>query len=159
MSIPQSSRELITRWHKRSREIQDSQYEASKHLRRNHSYLGIPVLALNLIVGSSIFLSIKTDFGDLGKVIFGSITLLAGLLAGFQTFFKLSEQAEKHQTAGVNAGVLRRKIEQILAKGDNYQITDDEVTKLRDEYDRIAREAPNVPDSIWKATEAKLVGQ
>jgi hypothetical protein len=62
MTIPQSPRELISRWHKRAREIQHSQYETGKKLRSKNKYFGVAVLTINIIVASSIFISIKAKF-------------------------------------------------------------------------------------------------
>jgi hypothetical protein len=157
MTIPESPRELISRWHKRSREIQHSQYETGKKLRSQNEYFGIAVLIINVIVASSIFISIKSELGDIGKIISGLLTLAAALFAGLQTFLKLSEKAEKHQSAGYNAGALRRKIEQTLAN-DITDIPNDEVNKLREEFDKVSKDAPSVPSKIWKETEEKIKG-
>lgn len=157
MEIPQNSHELIVRWHKRTKEIQHSQYQTGKKLLNRNRNIGLAILVINVIVGSAIFLSIKTDLGDIGKLIAGILTLAAALLAALQTFLKFGEQAEKHQSAGFNAGALRRKTEQILSKGPNYNITNEEIEMIRKEFDTLSKNSPIVPDNIWVETEKKLI--
>jgi hypothetical protein len=157
--IPETEQELIRRWHKRLREMQFSQYDAAKRFRGRTYLLGIPVLVLNIVVGSAFFLSVKSDLGDVGKLIAGLISLASALLVGLQTFLKFNERSEKHNAAGVNSAILRRKVEQLIAKGSAHHITDAELNAIRQDYDKITKDAPNIPTDIWEKNEKKLQDQ
>lgn len=158
-TIPQNNQELITRWHKRLREIQFSQYDAAKRFRKKTYWLGIPILIINIVVGSALFASFKTDLGVDGKLLAGLTSLATALLVGFQTFLKFNERSEKHNTTAIAAASLRRKTEQLIAKTSTHIITDAEITKIREEYDRLTHSAPRVPDDIWNKSQKFLDGQ
>ncbi|MDB5141094.1 MAG: hypothetical protein JWR12_3010 [Mucilaginibacter sp.] len=158
-TIPQTNQELIARWHKRLREIQFSQYDAAKRFRNRTYWLGIPILVINIVVGSAIFTSFKGDLGVDGKLLAGFTSLATALLVGFQTFLKFNERSEKHNATAISAASLRRKTEQLLAKGSVHTITDAEITKIREEYDRLTHSAPRVPDDIWEKNEKILANQ
>jgi hypothetical protein len=156
MALAENKPDLIKSWWKRLRESQFSHYEAAKRFRDRNYYLGIPVTILNVIVGSAIFISMKKDLGDDGKILFGIVALLSALLTGLQTFLKFNERAERHYASGVEASKLRRKLEQINAQNKAESLTDAELSKLRDEYDKFTTNATNVPDDIWKKIEEEL---
>jgi hypothetical protein len=60
---------------------------------------------------------------------------------------KFSERAEKHRIAASKYGALRRELEEILAAAE--EITRETIAPLRQRIDRLAEEAPPVPDKIW----------
>jgi len=152
MAIPTTNEELLLRWYKRLRETQMSHYNSAKPLSKLNSYLGVPVVILTTFVGTTVFTTLNKEVDVWIKVLVGMISVLAAVLSSIQTFLKYSDKAEKHRTIGAKAGNLRREIEQYIAQGDVNMIPTDKINSLRDNIDRLATDAPNVPDWIWNQT-------
>jgi hypothetical protein len=159
MSIPETKTELLQRWHKRLREMQTSQYEAAKPMALRNLQLGIPVVVLSTIVGTSVFASLQKQVSLGWQITVGLISVLAAVLAGLQTFLRYSEKAEAYRMAGAKAGAVRREIEQLLVSGNIESISDQKIDRLRERIDEIAAVATSVPDRLWKKIQADLKDQ
>ncbi len=152
-----SKTQLIESWKKRLREIQHTQYEASKTLMKYHYWLGVPSVILATVVSSAIFLSIqKQGINEAVKLGFGLVSAVSTILIGLQTFFKYNERAEKHRTYGSKAGSLRRQLEQYLNQGNIESFSEEKLDKIRETYDQISTEAPSVSDRAWKKAQKHL---
>ena len=84
-------------------------YKAADIAFQRHNMLGIPVVAITAIVATSVFTTISADPGIGWKIATGLVSILASVLSAMQTFFKHSEDAEKHRSAGALYGALRRE--------------------------------------------------
>jgi hypothetical protein len=152
----ESKRQLLELWLRRLREIQASQYDTAKSLSIMNLMLGIPVVILTTFVGTSVFASLQKEISISFKIIVGVISVTAAVLASLQTFLRFSERAENHRVAGSKAGILRREIEQILTSTDLENLPDEPITRIRQKYDDLTSNAPNVSNRIWNRTERKL---
>ena len=56
---PNNNEELVLAWIRRARESQFAHYEQATLLRRAGTWLGIPVIVITAIVGTSIFSSLS----------------------------------------------------------------------------------------------------
>jgi hypothetical protein len=154
--MPADTRELLTRWAKRAREAQAAQYEMANRLGRRSQWLGVPVIVITAIVGTSVFASISQEVISLqAKIAVGLMSVAATVLSSLQTFFKLSERAEKHRQCGSKFGAIRREIEAALAE-DPGPIDRNYVAALREKLDRLGEEAPHVAWAVFKANEKSL---
>src|SRR2546425_703297 len=77
-----------------------------------------------------------------GRLLIGSISVLAAVLAGVQTFLKFSERAEQHALAADWLAAVRRDIDLMRAtpeplRGDPREA----LTSLRKEINKIAQNA------------------
>jgi hypothetical protein len=69
------------------------------------------VVVITSIVGTSIFATIE-DTPEVGwKILAGIVSLLAAVLSAAQSFFRFSERAQEHRSAGAAYERLRREIE------------------------------------------------
>jgi hypothetical protein len=155
-SAPGSVEELVLRWTKRVRESQFSHYDAAEVLGRWHGRLGLPVVVLSAVVGTSLFASLAASDPTTSvvvRVIAGAVSLAAAALGSVQTFLKYSEKAEKHRSAAARYGAIRRELELMVA---SKRFGDDQLEEVRKAIDSLSAEAPEVPKYIFARTEAYL---
>jgi hypothetical protein len=116
-------------------------------------------VVITAVVGASAFASVVTELIPIwSKVAAGAASVLAGVLAALQTFFKFSERAERHKTFGAKFGAIRRELEALNASGrakdePNY------INVLRDRLDRLAEEAPAVPAEVFQSIQKSIANQ
>jgi len=145
---PGNPDELILAWLRRARESQLGHYDMATMLERRSYWLGVPVIVISGIVGTSVFASIAADVVSVeAKLLVGAASVVAAILSSLQTFFKFAERAEKHKTFGARYGAIRRELEAMHAGGTaahepNY------IGVLRDKLDRLGQEAPAVSMAV-----------
>ena len=153
--IPCNNKELLEIWFRRSRESQFAHYEAAKYLSRRNYFLGIPVIVLTTIVGTSIFASFQEQNMIWLRIILGLVSVAAAVLSALQTFLRFQERAEKHRSAGASFGSIRREIEQLFIDIENAKVMTQSLDAIRKRFDSLSKEAPEIPNSIWKKAESK----
>ena len=130
-----------------------------------HRYLalGIPVVVLTTIVGTSVFASLTTnESGDPStsvqvRVIVGTVSLLAAVLSSLQTFLRYSVRSEGHRVAAMRYEALRRDMTKTLAlppgsRGDAVR----ELDSVRQRLDRYAKESPTIGEHLWRQLEERF---
>lgn len=157
-SPPQNTEQLLSRWHRRLREVQFSHYEAAKPLSRANYWLGVPVVVLCTFVGTAVFATLEKQVDVRLQILAGSLSVAAAVLSSLQTFLRLPERAEKHRTVAARAGGLRREIEQLLATQPVKAIAEEKLDRLREEIDTIAEDAPEVSAKIWARANKLMYG-
>src|SRR5438552_12181815 len=85
---------VLDKWQRRARESQYAHYEAAKALDSANYRLGIPVTVLSTLVGTTIYATLRKQVDIPVQVVVGSISVLAAILAGVQTFLRFGERAE-----------------------------------------------------------------
>lgn len=79
--------------------------------------LGVSVIAITPVIGTTAFLSmIATGVSPLVRIFVGLISVLASVMASLQTFLRYAERAEEHRAAGARYGAIRRRLEAIYAR-------------------------------------------
>lgn len=153
---PQNERDLVYAWIRRARESQTAHYETANILSARERWLGVPVMLITTIIGTSVFASLSAQaISPEAKIAVGMLSVVAAVLSGLQTFFKYSERSEKHRSAAARFGAVRRKLEIIYAEDSGYQKKHC-VATLREELDRLAEESPHVPVSIFKKIQKNI---
>ena len=148
---PNNNEELVLAWIRRARESQFAHYAQATKLRRAGTWLGILVIVITAIVGTSIFSSIaQTATSDNTKILVGLFSVLASVLSSLQTFMKLPEKGEQHRIFGAKYGGIRRKLEQIYASRESQTISPQLLEYLNNELNSLAEEAPDVPAKAIK---------
>jgi hypothetical protein len=123
-------------------------YEMATALEARSRWLGVPVIVISGLVGTSVFASVAADVIPVqAKLLVGALSVLAAVLSSLQTFFKFAERAEKHKTFGARFGAIRRELEVLHASGaaagePHY------IGTLRERLDRLAEEAPAVSAAV-----------
>ncbi len=153
---PQNERDLVLAWLRRARESQMAHYEMANILAARESWLGVPVILITTIIGTSVFASLTaTTIAPEAKIIVGLLSVLAAVMSSLQTFFKFSERAEKHRATAARFGTIRRKLEVVYA--ENVGIEERHyVTAMREELDRLGEEAPHIPVAVFEKIQKNI---
>jgi hypothetical protein len=148
---------LLTRWLKRARESLFSHYTAAENCAKLNRRLGIPVLILTTIVGTSVFASLQQKVDPILQILVGLISVAAAILSGLQTFLGFAERAEKHRMTAARYSALRREIEFLLTFENNTKLHDPEhLDALRIKIDKLGEEAPSITSKIWDEAGRKI---
>lgn len=152
---PDNYEQLLLAWIRRARESQFAHYEQATRLRRGSTLLGVPVIVITAIVGTTVFSSIAENATSAWvKIVVGLLSVSASVLSSLQTFMKLSEKAEQHRIFGARYGGIRRKLEQIYAARGNEPVTTSLLEYLNNDLNALAEEAPDVPAKAIKNIQA-----
>jgi hypothetical protein len=154
---PIDEEELLLKWIRRARESQASHYDMADRLNRRGRWLGVSVIGITSLIGTSAFLSlVTTAVSSALRLIVGMTSVVAAVLAALQTFLRYAERAEQHRAAGARYGAVRRKLEAIYA-GDADARNGHYLRSVRDELDRIAEDVPNVPFAVFRRAQEDLM--
>jgi len=156
---PSNEQDLVLAWIRRARESQLTHYAMAEKLSKMERWFGVPVIIITAVVGTSVFSSITTDaISPIAKVAVGMTSIAAAVLSALQTFFKHAERAEKHRSSGARFASVRRKLEAVYARHEE-ENERSYVDTLRDELDRLAEDAPNVPEKEFQKIQRRELDQ
>jgi hypothetical protein len=144
---------LAREWGKRAAAAQHAHYYLATNLRRRNLALGIPVVILSAIVGTSLFASLaaSTESFPLGlRLAVGTVSLIAAVLAAIQTFLRFAERSERHAQAADWCSAIRREIDELLAlqadkRGESKRTLDG----LRKEFNKAGQTYPEIGETTW----------
>jgi hypothetical protein len=142
---------VLDEWHRRVWACQIAHYGRATRLRRGDVILGVPVVILSTVVGTSLFATLNEEQLPLAlRIVVGSVSVVAAVLAAIQTFFGFAKQADKHVLAADWYSALRRKVEEVRAlprdfRGDARKVLDD----IRREMNHIASQFPQIGEREW----------
>ena len=84
---------MHTKWKERCNELQYAHYTAERVYANLNYALGIPVVALSAVAGTSAFASLQTDVSNqIALIVTGLVSMTAAILAWLQTFLRFSER-------------------------------------------------------------------
>jgi hypothetical protein len=152
---------LLADWGHRANAAQHAHYFLAARLKRSNLWLGIPTVVLSAVVGTSLFATLAQEGGSFPltlRVVIGTLSVLAAVLAALQTFLRFSERSEKHVVAGDWYAAIARHIDELLAfpserRGDPKDVLD----TIRKEMNKASQSYPEMGESIWHAM-AKAYG-
>jgi hypothetical protein len=151
---PTSPTELLNAWHRRLSESQFAHYTAGRRLSGANLCLGVPVMVLSAIVAAATLATFDRPLNQSARVTFGCITLAVALMASLQTFLRFSDRSERHRVIAARYGSIKRRAEQLLVGGGI--VSDEDITELRLQTDRITEEAPQINHSVIKSIRKEL---
>jgi len=149
--------ERLRDWECRAAAAAEVHFDISEDLSRRNVYLGIPVVVLTAIVGTSLFASISGGGAAVGiRIAAGTISIIAGVLASIQTFLRFGARAEQHRVAAERWASIRREIEKARSLsadqvGNPKQLLDDIQVRM----DEAAEKSPAMPKRRWTRALAK----
>ena len=107
---------LLGDWRTRAIESSEAHYSLATSLVRSNIRFGVPVVVLTTFVGTTVFATLQRPDVHLGlRILVGTISVLAAVLASLQTFLRFGERAEKHRAAAERWASIRREIDALLA--------------------------------------------
>ncbi|QFT55890.1 SLATT domain-containing protein [Microbulbifer sp. THAF38] len=92
-----------------------SHFRASMKGRNLHVLCGVPIVVVNLFLGSLFFSLINAELPDWTKWSGAALALLAALLGGVQTFFNFKKNYEGHRQVGNEYLAIARECERLIA--------------------------------------------
>jgi hypothetical protein len=149
---------LFEAWLRRVAAAEAGHREDSARLRRGSLLLGVPVVVLTTVVGTSVFASLQNGHVPSGLRIFiGSISILAAVLSSLQTFLRFGMRAEGHRIAAFRYETLRRDMTQVLAlpRGSRPDAVH-QLDSVRQRLDRYAKESPTIDERRWAKLERQF---
>ncbi|REL29279.1 SLATT domain-containing protein [Thalassotalea euphylliae] len=154
MDISSETHRVIDEWHTRVVRVQNAHYDSGNLYERRFLQLGIPVIVLSALIGSAeVIVPIEAISQvlsqEVAKSISGVLSLLVAILAGLQTFLKLSQRAERHRMAGARYGDVRRSLETInITCEESMAAAKESLNKIKDKMDSLALESPEIPQAV-----------
>ena len=150
---------LLRAWNDRAGATAETHYTIAARLGRLNVRLGIPVVVLTTFVGTSVFATLERHVDLSLKILIGTVSVLAAVLASLQTFLRFAERAEKHRAAAEEWSSIRREIAEMLALHPDYLATrgdpKDYLDRLRRRMDRVAAQSPEMGDRAWSRAEER----
>jgi hypothetical protein len=143
---------LLEDWRTRAWAAQIGHYRIASRLRTHNLWLGLPVVIFTTAVGTTLFATLnQPDLDTWGRVVVGSISVLAAILAGIQTFMNFGQRADQHVIAADWYASIRRKIEQQLntprnGRSDPRKFMDE----VRSDMNNVGSQSPEIGDKMWK---------
>ena len=104
--------ELMEEWRLRAWAAQIAHYRIGSRLRSYNIWLGLPVVVFTTVVGTSLFATLDEQQSTEIRIVIGSISVAAAILAGVQTFLNFAARATQHVLAADWYASIRRRIEQ-----------------------------------------------
>jgi len=142
-------RKLLITWETDLRIICQGHYDAAVMSKKFNYFMGVPVIILSTIVGTTIFSSLDTTTNVCLKIFLGLFSISSVVLSALQTFMKYSETAEEYRKAGAKFGTLVKEIEQKMTFTNN-EVTESWCNDFRERWDSISSESPTISGKIWK---------
>ena len=139
------TREMLTDWHFRATAAQFGYQTKAQRSRKSNLLLGIPVVALTTIVGTSVFVALTKDPATWVKFLAGTLTILAAVLAAIQTFLAYAQVTENNRVAASRYATIRRHIELAIVRKDANAID-----RIRSEMDKAGAASQPIGDKLWE---------
>jgi hypothetical protein len=144
---------LLEDWDKRATASSEAHYALAGRLAGRNIQLGVPVVVLTTIIGTSVFATLQKEVGTGWRLAIGVVSVLAAVLASVQTFLRFAERAEQHRAAAENWAAIRREIAQkralhpeyLAARGDPQKYLDG----LRRQIDQVSAQSPEMGEKTW----------
>lgn len=141
--------QLVPVWHRRLCILHNAHTRCATLFDRRNLTLGVPVVGLTTIVGTSIFATLASTSQDVRiKILIALLSLAAAVLASLQTLLRYSEQSQKHKAVAVQYGILRREMEELLMVPEA-SIEPDVLRSIRARWDTIEESSPSIPQRIY----------
>ena len=146
---------FLRKWESRIVATQKGHYLSAQYYSRQNYVLGVPVIVLSTIVGTSVFATLQQQKQEIWiQILVGLASVAAAVLASLQTFLGFSDRAEKHRVAGAKYGAVGREVEALISFPPAKM--EERLDSIRQRLDALALESPNVPAKIYEAARMKL---
>jgi len=142
--------QLLQDWRNRTYAAQSGHYIMTERLKRWNYLLGVPVVVVTSVVGTTIFASLNENVSFSVRLAAGIVSIMAAVLSGLQTFFNFAKTATLHTAAAAWYSAIRRDIEALLAlppdmRGDPKGSLD----PIRKEMNKVAQSSPELSERLW----------
>ena len=148
---------LATDWYRRVRESQCAHYECGKMYDRLNRLVGIPTIILSATVATTVFATFDHSATGRMRLILGSLSVAATVLASLQTFMTFAERADRHRLAGSKYGSIRRDLELLRTFPPSVETeVQKTVEAIKKKLDDLASSAPHIPSRIKESVDRRF---
>jgi hypothetical protein len=143
---------LLEQWKARVSAAQHAHYYMMGRLKILNTWLGVPVVVLTAVVGTSLFATLARSSNNTSAVLRATLAVIsvaAAILSALQTFFKFGERSEKHAIAADWFSALRREIEQYTGVRSTDRPPSEVVGDLRKEINKVVQNSPAIGERVW----------
>jgi hypothetical protein len=149
---------LLQSWHRRVAAAEAGHRVMADRMRRRYLMLGVPVVVLTTVVGTSVFASIQdSTVPTWVRVLVGSVSILAAVISSLQTFLRYGMRAEGHRVAAIRYETLRRDMAAVLAIPRASRTEPlRQLESVRGRMDRYAKESPTIGEREWNRQERRF---
>ena len=116
-------------------------YNAAERSKKYKTLFGVPVVVINVALGSVFFFSINQELPDIAKWIGALLALLAASLAALQTYFNFNRTFEAHRSIANRYNELCRECERLYSLHADELI---ETSTVADELKSLLREYADI---------------
>ena len=142
---------LIDQWRRGLRISHRAHYEAAKFYYRMHLVLSLPAVLIAALLSTTVFAQLQDSTVTWVRTAMAVLSVLTVILSSLQAALRFAERSERHKTAAVQLGEVRRELEQQLV----FEHRDEAVIeKLRKKWDAADRQAPTIPSKIYNRVAA-----
>jgi len=124
-------------------------FEAAKHYERLHLTIGIPTVIISALMGTTVFANFEYSSHHGLKLVLAVLSVLMIVFSSLQAFLRYAERSERHRTAAIQLGEVRRELEELLALTPNGRLDKATIDMLRKKWDAVDRQAPTIPTRIY----------
>jgi hypothetical protein len=148
---------LLVDWRRRAAAAVTAHYRLAYRCRRRNVALGVPVVVLSSVVGTSLFATLnETSVDSDVRLTIGVVSVAAAVLASLQTFLRFAERAERHVIAADWYSAVRRGVDEALALPPVARKPPAEyLPTIRKEMSKIGQQAPEIPAPLWSRVAAE----
>jgi hypothetical protein len=118
--------------------------------------LGLAVVVLTAIVGTSLFSTIEQSPSTALKIVAGLLALAASAVAALQTFLGYGERAARHREVAAKYGALRRRLDALTETPPSELRA--ALEELGTRWDDIEASEPSVPQKLHDAAQRQVRG-
>jgi Protein of unknown function (DUF4231) len=142
--------QVLDEWKSRAERALFAHRYAAKGFQTLHLWLGIPLVVITAVVGTSMYATLESQPAFWVKAITAGLSVLAAILAAVQTFVSPQDRRQIHNEAAAGFAAVRRNIEEFEALPEDQKPPAKEfLDSVREELDTLARKYPPVPDMYW----------
>lgn len=142
-------KDLLFEWLERAKKSQQAHRAASKEFNRRHIVIGVLSVILSTFVGTAVFATLSQQVNLYMQIFVGFLSVLAAVLSALNTFLRYEEISNRHAVAASKYSSIYRQLEYCIAS--NFEnATDEEIQSIRNRFDDLASDSPNVPEKFRK---------
>lgn len=140
--------DVLKEWHERLTTLHRAHKRAAAIYERQSRLLGLSTTVLSAVVGTTIFTTLQETPTIAVRAIVGLISVAAAVVAAVQTFLKLPDLAQRHNSAARQFGDLRRRVERLQATGGHGEDLGQILAKLDDDWFTLSETAPVIEQAL-----------
>lgn len=148
--------ELIDQYRNGLHLLNECHHMAAKRYDRLARLLGGAVVLLTAVVGTTVFQGLENDSDRTIQTAAGVASVVASALAAIQTFLRYPSLAEKHRTAAIRYGIIRRDLEIVRAFQSEDSRLQEALIDIKTRWSEIDEIAPSLPQGLLRRAPRRL---